>query len=126
MKVTCLHTPCHTKGHICYYVESENETAVFTGDTMFSGGCGHFFEGTPDQMYRALIEIIGTLPDKTKVFVGHEYTVNNLKYAAHVEPNNKKIAEKLSWAQKIRNENKFTVPSTIAEEKLINPFMRVK
>ncbi|CAD5124241.1 DgyrCDS12537 [Dimorphilus gyrociliatus] len=131
LKVTCLHTPCHTKGHICYFVSSDSsvekgENVVFTGDTLFSGGCGHFFEGTPDQMYRALIEVLGSLPDETKVFVGHEYTVNNLKYAAHVEPNNKKIAEKLLWAQKLQAEDKFTMPSSIGEEKLINPFMRVR
>lgn len=74
LDVLCLHTPCHTSGHICYYVEAPSgEKAVFTGDTLFLGGCGRFFEGTAEQMYSALVEKLGGLPDETKVFCGHEY-----------------------------------------------------
>lgn len=75
LNVTCYHTPCHTSGHICYFVEGpKGEKAVFTGDTLFLGGCGRFFEGNAEQMYSALIEKLGTLPDETQVFCGHEYT----------------------------------------------------
>ncbi|GAB6021426.1 hypothetical protein CHUAL_004035 [Chamberlinius hualienensis] len=129
LNVKCLFTPCHTSGHICYYVTSQNESespAVFTGDTLFIGGCGKFFEGSPIQMYKALVEILGNLPLKTRVYCGHEYTVSNLKFAKTVEPDNKSILDKLSWAEKQRSDGVPTVPSTIEEEKQFNPFMRVQ
>lgn len=128
LNVQCLFTPCHTTGHICYYVthEGTNETAVFTGDTLFLAGCGRFFEGTAEQMHNALVNILSKLPDHTKVFCGHEYTLQNLKFAAHVEPKNSEIAKKLEWAIQRRNDAKPTVPSTILDEKLYNPFMRVE
>ncbi|XP_001602195.1 hydroxyacylglutathione hydrolase, mitochondrial isoform X1 [Nasonia vitripennis] len=126
LKIECLHTPCHTRGHICYYVTKDcAEPAVFTGDTLFSGGCGRFFEGTAEQMNKALNEILAKLPDQTKVYCGHEYTINNLKYGRQVEPNNQALVEKLEWACCRRKNNLPTVPSTIGEEKLFNPFMRV-
>ncbi|KAK5640857.1 hypothetical protein RI129_009404 [Pyrocoelia pectoralis] len=127
INVECLYTPCHTTGHICYYLTAEGQTpAVFTGDTLFIGGCGRFFEGTAEQMYNALVTLLGTLPDNTQVFCGHEYTVQNLKFAEHVEKENKDIQHKLRWAIDQRQRGLPTVPSTIAEEKLINPFMRVE
>ncbi|KAM3959200.1 hydroxyacylglutathione hydrolase tenzing norgay [Aphomia sociella] len=128
LNVQCLFTPCHTAGHICYFVtapEEGNDSAVFTGDTLFLGGCGRFFEGTAEQMYKALITILSSLPDQTKVFCGHEYTLQNLKFAQHVEPKNEDIQKKIIWSEERRDEGKPTVPSTIAEEKLYNPFMRV-
>lgn len=126
LSVTCLFTPCHTSGHICYFVEAPNgEKAVFTGDTLFLGGCGRFFEGTAPQMYSALIEKLSKLPDDTKVFCGHEYSLQNLRFGQHVEPDNKDIADKIAWCKVKRDAKEPTVPSTIAEEKLINPFMRV-
>ncbi|XP_015182467.1 PREDICTED: hydroxyacylglutathione hydrolase, mitochondrial isoform X2 [Polistes dominula] len=126
LNVRCLATPCHTTGHICYYVTEEGDTpAVFTGDTLFAGGCGRFFEGTADQMYKALIEILGKLPDETKVYCGHEYTIANLKYGIHVEPENEAIREKMQWAKTQRDKKIPTIPSTIENEKLTNPFMRV-
>uniref|UniRef100_A0A8B9RU61 Hydroxyacylglutathione hydrolase, mitochondrial n=1 Tax=Accipiter nisus TaxID=211598 RepID=A0A8B9RU61_9AVES len=129
LNVKCLCTPCHTSGHICYYVTKPNSSeppAVFTGDTLFVAGCGKFFEGTPEEMYRALIEILGSLDPKTKVYCGHEYTINNLKFARHVEPNNVAIQEKLSWAKAKYDSGEPTIPSTIAEEFTYNPFMRVR
>ncbi|XP_033373806.1 hydroxyacylglutathione hydrolase, mitochondrial isoform X3 [Parus major] len=102
LSVKCLSTPCHTSGHICYYVTKPNSSeppAVFTGDTLFVAGCGKFFEGTPEEMYKALIEILGSLDPKTRVYCGHEYTINNLKFARHVEPSNPSIQEKLAWAK---------------------------
>ncbi|XP_026728931.1 hydroxyacylglutathione hydrolase, mitochondrial isoform X2 [Trichoplusia ni] len=127
MVVQCLFTPCHTAGHICYFVttpDEANDSIVFTGDTLFLAGCGRFFEGTAEQMYGAM-SILGSLPDNTKVYCGHEYTVQNLKFAAHVEPKNEHIKNKLEWAIQRREDGKPTVPSTISEEKQINPFMRV-
>lgn len=82
LDVTCMHTPCHTSGHICYYIEAPfGEKAVFTGDTLFLGGCGRFFEGTAEQMYSALVEKLGSLPDATKVFCGHEYAYDLVNFA---------------------------------------------
>jgi len=127
LDVKCLFTPCHTTGHICYFVQTpdRDNKAVFTGDTLFLGGCGRFFEGTAEQMYSALIEKLSKLPDETSVFCGHEYSLQNLKYGNHVEPDNNAIKEKMIWSQTKRDAEEPTVPSTIAEEKQINPFMRV-
>ncbi|XP_046815680.1 hydroxyacylglutathione hydrolase, mitochondrial isoform X1 [Vespa crabro] len=126
LNVQCLATPCHTTGHICYYITGEGDTpAVFTGDTLFVGGCGRFFEGTADQMYKALIDILGKLPNETKVYCGHEYTGTNLKFGILVEPNNEAIRQKMEWAHSQREKNCPTIPSTIENEKLTNPFMRV-
>lgn len=99
--------------------------AVFTGDTLFLGGCGRFFEGTAEQMYSALIEKLSVLPDETDVFCGHEYSLQNLKFGNHVEPDNVAIQNKIEWSKIKRLASEPTVPSTIAEEKQINPFMRV-
>ncbi|XP_005734676.1 hydroxyacylglutathione hydrolase, mitochondrial isoform X1 [Pundamilia nyererei] len=129
LHVKCLSTPCHTTGHICYYVTKENSTeppAVFTGDTLFVAGCGKFFEGTAEQMHKALIEILGRLPPETRVYCGHEYTVNNLKFARHVEPHNEVIQKKLAWAKEKCSNGEPTIPSTLADEFTFNPFMRVK
>uniref|UniRef100_W8B4Y8 hydroxyacylglutathione hydrolase n=2 Tax=Ceratitis capitata TaxID=7213 RepID=W8B4Y8_CERCA len=127
LKVSCLFTPCHTTGHICYFVESPtgDDRVVFTGDTLFQGGCGRFFEGTPDQMYSALCEKLSSLPEDTKVFCGHEYTLQNMAYARHVEPMNDRIMKRIEWAKLRRATKSPTVPSTIGEEKSWNPFMRV-
>ncbi|XP_034526524.1 hydroxyacylglutathione hydrolase, mitochondrial isoform X2 [Ailuropoda melanoleuca] len=129
LSVKCLSTPCHTSGHICYFVTkpgSSEPPAVFTGDTLFVAGCGKFYEGTADEMYRALIEILGRLPPDTRVYCGHEYTINNLKFARHVEPSNAAVQEKLAWAKEKYSIGEPTVPSTIAEELTYNPFMRVR
>uniref|UniRef100_A0AAY4BJ58 Hydroxyacylglutathione hydrolase, mitochondrial n=1 Tax=Denticeps clupeoides TaxID=299321 RepID=A0AAY4BJ58_9TELE len=129
LNVKCLFTPCHTTGHICYFVtknSSSEPPIVFTGDTLFVAGCGKFFEGTPDQMYKALVEIIGKLPPETRVYCGHEYTINNLKFARHVEPDNENIKKKLAWAKEKYNNGEPTIPSTLADEFTFNPFMRVR
>lgn len=129
LHVKCLATPCHTSGHICYFVSKPGTSkppAVFTGDTLFVAGCGKFFEGTADEMYKALLEILGRLPPDTKVFCGHEYTINNLKFARHVEPQNTAVQQKLAWAKEKYDLGEPTVPSTIAEEFTYNPFMRVR
>ncbi|XP_016956312.1 hydroxyacylglutathione hydrolase, mitochondrial isoform X3 [Drosophila biarmipes] len=129
LKVKCLSTPCHTTGHICYHVTAQDggggEGAVFTGDTLFQGGCGRFFEGTPEEMYEALCTKLSALPDGTKVFCGHEYTLQNMSFARHVEPDNEVIQQRIEWAKHRRASQDPTVPSTIGEEKSWNPFMRV-
>lgn len=110
INVECLFTPCHTSGHICYYLTASGQTpAVFTGDTLFIAGCGRFFEGTAEQMHSALIDKLGNLPDNTKVFCGHEYTLQNLKFAKHVEPDNIDVQEKIKWAEGQRKNNEPTV-----------------
>lgn len=81
----------------------------FLGDTLFLGGCGRFFEGTAEQMHKALIDILGNLPEETKVFCGHEYTLQNLKFAAYVEPKNEHIKNKIEWSKQRRQEGKPTV-----------------
>jgi len=130
LNIKCYGTPCHTTGHICYYItdSEKDEKVVFTGDTLFLGGCGRFFEGTAEQMYTALIEKLSSLPGDTKVYCGHEYSLQNLAYGAHVEPDNQHIADKIKWSRVKRELTPAepTVPSTIDEEKLINPFMRVE
>ncbi|KAG0240848.1 hypothetical protein BGW41_006603 [Actinomortierella wolfii] len=116
-----LYTKCHTQGSVCYYVTHEQDRAVFTGDTLFLAGCGRFFEGTPEEMHHSLLGVLAKLPADTKVYPGHEYTLANLKFAQHVEPDNPHIAKRLKWA----SENKITIPGVLADEYHTNPFMRV-
>ncbi|KAA3464607.1 hydroxyacylglutathione hydrolase cytoplasmic [Gossypium australe] len=127
LNILALHTPCHTKGHISYYITGKDgeDPAVFTGDTLFIAGCGKFFEGTAEQMYQSLCVTLGSLPKPTRVYCGHEYTVKNLQFASTVEPNNARIQQKLAWANGQRKAGLPTIPSTIEEEMETNPFMRV-
>jgi hydroxyacylglutathione hydrolase len=123
IKVTALHTPCHTQDSICYFFEDEDgsDRAVFTGDTLFIGGCGRFFEGTAEMMHKALNETLAALPDDTKVYPGHEYTKGNVKFAKTVLD-----SEAIRKLEKLSQENKQTQgKSTIGDEKKHNPFMRV-
>jgi hydroxyacylglutathione hydrolase len=115
-----LHVPGHTTGAVAYVVEG----AVFTGDTLFVAGCGRLFEGTPEMMHRSLSEKLGRLPPETRVYCGHEYTVSNLRFAVHAEPDNAAAAAKLGRAQAARERGEPTVPSTIGEELETNPFLR--
>ncbi|NXE01197.1 HAGHL protein, partial [Chaetorhynchus papuensis] len=128
IRVRCLFTPCHTSGHMCYFMwedDSPHAPALFSGDTLFVGGCGQFFEGTAEQMHTNLTQILGTLPKDTKIFCGHECTIRNLKFALKVEPENEMVKEKLAWARQRDDEDLPTVPSTLQEEFLYNPFLRV-
>jgi hydroxyacylglutathione hydrolase len=121
IKVTALHTPCHTQDSICYFMEDSttNERVVFTGDTLFIAGCGRFFEGTADEMLAAL-NTLASLPDDTKIYPGHEYTKGNLKFVKTVLEND--AVKKLDNYTK-QHENTTGV-FTIGEEKEYNPFMR--
>ncbi|CAM3642817.1 hydroxyacylglutathione hydrolase [Parendozoicomonas haliclonae] len=119
-----LDTPGHTKGHICYFGQPENIGPVlFCGDTLFAGGCGRLFEGTPAQMLSSLTRL-SQLPEETRVYCAHEYTLSNLKFAHAVEPNNTEIAERIQQVQQLRRLGLPTVPSTIALEQKTNPFLR--
>ena len=120
LAVRALHVPGHTLGAVAYVVED----AVFTGDTLFVGGCGRLFEGTPEQMYTSLSGKLASLPPATRVYCGHEYTVSNLRFAVHAEPENKAAQDKLAWATAMREKGEPTVPSTLAEELATNPFLR--
>jgi hydroxyacylglutathione hydrolase len=117
-----LFIPCHTSGHVALYFPSEK--AVFTGDTLFIAGCGRLFEGTAADMNNNMVKLM-SLPDDTRVYCGHEYTVKNLQFALTLEPSNAKVQAKLQWAQEMRAKKAPTIPSTVAEEKDINPFVRV-
>jgi hydroxyacylglutathione hydrolase len=119
--VKALHIPGHTLGAVAYVAEG----AAFTGDTLFAAGCGRLFEGSAAQMYESLNVTLGSLPDDTRIYCGHEYTVSNLKFAETLEPNNPEIARKLAWANALRAKGEPTLPSTLREEKLTNPFLRV-
>ncbi|MDQ8039205.1 MAG: hydroxyacylglutathione hydrolase [Rickettsiella sp.] len=114
-----LAIPGHTLGHIAYYVED----LLFCGDTLFSAGCGRLFEGTPAQMLNSLNKL-ASLPDETKVYCGHEYTLNNLQFAQIVEPNNIKIKERAEKVRVLRQKNLPSLPASLADERLINPFLR--
>lgn len=120
LEVRVLHNPGHTQGALTYVVED----AAFTGDTLFAAGCGRLFEGTPEMMYRSLNEIIGSLPETTRIFFGHEYTEKNLLFAAQMEPDNAAVARKLASVRKLRSQGRFTTPSLLRDEWATNPFMR--
>jgi hydroxyacylglutathione hydrolase len=113
--------PAHTNGHVAYHFPALN--AVFTGDTMFIGGCGRVFEGKAATMVESLARL-AALPDSTAVYCGHEYTEKNLRFALTLEPNNQALKTKHDAAVKARAAGKWTVPSTIGDEKQINPFLR--
>ncbi len=119
LSLEIMDVPGHTSGAVAYYTDD----MVFSGDTLFTAGCGRMFEGTPPQMHASLSKF-KTLPDSTLLYCGHEYTVSNLKFAASVEPDNTAIQERLRLAEETRNLNSPTVPATLAAEKQTNPFLR--
>ncbi|CAG8662310.1 7863_t:CDS:2 [Funneliformis caledonium] len=121
INVKALFTICHTSASVSFYLQDEKDKAVFTGDTLFIGGCGRFFEGTAEQMHNSLNNILAKLPENTKVYCGHEYTSSNLRFADSVEPDNDFLQQKIQWVK----DHKQTVPSTIGDELKFNPFMRV-
>ena len=114
-----LDIPGHTRAHIAYY----GAGALFCGDTLFACGCGRLFEGTAEQMYTSLSKL-RALPDDTKVYCGHEYTLANIGFAKGVEPGNAALQARESRDRKLRDAGKPTVPSTMREEKATNPFLR--
>lgn len=123
LRLRVIDVPGHTRGHIAYYAEEPRW--LFCGDTLFAGGCGRLFEGTPVQMLASL-DKLAALPDDTKVYCAHEYTVSNLRFAHAAEPDNAAIAARLREEQAKRERQIPTVPSSIGLEKETNPFLRAR
>lgn len=116
--------PGHTAGHIAYLHRPAGAAPLlFCGDTLFSGGCGRLFEGTPAQMHRSLGRL-AELPGQTRVCCAHEYTLSNLRFAQAVEPANTEIEAYRRWCEAERDGGRPTLPSSIARERAVNPFLR--
>ena len=118
-----IHVPGHTKGHICFHFY--NEKLLFTGDTLFSLGCGRIFEGTYEQMFSSLNKIKAMPPD-TQIYCGHEYTLNNSKFCIKHDPENLNLQKKIREIRIKLNNNLPTIPSTLKEELDCNIFLRAK
>ena len=118
-----IEIPGHTLDHIAYYANIDNSPILFCGDTLFAGGCGRVFEGTFDQMYESLMKL-KKLPKNTRIYCGHEYTINNLKFAKAVEPDNIDLIKRYNEVLELRKNNIPTLPSTISIELKTNPFLR--
>ena len=123
LRLAVLDVPGHTAGHIAYVAAQQHW--LFCGDTLFAGGCGRLFEGTPAQMTQSLAKL-AALPDDTLVYCAHEYTLSNLRFASAAEPDNAALAERLEQVQQARARGESTVPSTIGLEKRTNPFLRYR
>jgi hydroxyacylglutathione hydrolase len=118
--------PGHTHAHIAYYfspTEKESVGELFCGDTLFAGGCGRLKEGTPAQMVDSLRKL-RNLPDNTRVWCAHEYTLGNLQFALTVDPNNRDLQQRYNRVVQARQNRKATIPSNLGLEKLTNPFLR--
>jgi len=118
-----IHIPGHTSGHICFYFIKEK--VAFTGDTLFSLGCGRIFEGTYEQMYNSLNKL-KKLPADTKIYCGHEYTLKNSLFCSKYDKNNKNLEKKIFEINNKLKKNLHTMPSTIEEELACNIFLRAK
>ncbi|NJO95732.1 MAG: hydroxyacylglutathione hydrolase [Hyellaceae cyanobacterium CSU_1_1] len=118
--------PGHTRAHIAYYfppIGADETGELFCGDTIFAGGCGRLFEGTPAQMLNSLAKL-RQLPDQTRVWCAHEYTLSNLKFALTVDPDNRDLETRYQKVQQARSQGLATIPSLLGEEKQTNPFLR--
>lgn len=118
-----MEVPAHTAGHIAYHFPDEG--VIFVGDTMFAMGCGRLFEGTAAQMY-ANMRRFEALPDETRVYCAHEYTLSNAAFALNVEPDNEAIIARAAQVREARDRGEPTVPTTIALERATNPFLRAR
>ena len=121
LEAVVIDTPGHTVGHIAYYFAAEK--LLFSGDTMFSLGCGRLFEGTPAQMWESL-QKLAAVPDDTRVYCGHEYTLSNARFASGVDPTNPALKARVQEVEQLRAANAFTLPTMIGIEKATNPFLR--
>ena len=113
--------PGHTLDHIALVFEPEG--IAFVGDTLFAMGCGRLFEGTPQQMFRSLGRL-ADLPSDMRLYPAHEYTLSNARFAAHAEPANSAVAERLQQVQRLRDAGTITLPTTVADEAETNPVVR--
>ena len=119
--VDVLWTPGHTAGHVCYHLPGDG--LLFAADTLFALGCGRLFEGTPAQMWQSLSKL-AALPEDTRVYFGHEYTLSNARFALTVDPDNGALKERAGEIERARAAGRFTAPTTIGLEKRTNPFLR--
>jgi len=119
IKFKAIAVPGHTLDHTAFH----GNNCLFSGDTLFSFGCGRIFEGTPEQMLNSLNKL-KALPDDTKLYCGHEYTLNNLKFTKLVDPDNNELTSKIEFAENQAMVNEPTLPSLLADEKKLNPFLR--
>ncbi len=113
--------PAHTAGHVAFHLPAEQ--VAFVGDTLFAMGCGRLFEGDAQQMHDSL-QRLAALPGETRIYCGHEYTLANARFAAHVEPDNPAIAARLGQVEQLRSAGQITLPTTVADERATNPFVR--
>ncbi|GFO21327.1 hydroxyacylglutathione hydrolase [Plakobranchus ocellatus] len=121
-----LSTPGHTVGHIVYILDGSmfgTEDSLFSGDCLFLGGCGRMFEA-PSKVMLSSLDKLADLNGNTKLWPGHEYAIDNLEFALHVDPDNRRVQDKLEWAKEKRENKLCTCPSTIEEERAYNPFLR--
>ena len=123
LEFSVLEIPGHTLGHIAFVTEIKNQTHLFCGDTLFAGGCGRLFEGTPQQMYQSLTKL-KQLPPETLVYCAHEYTLSNLQFALAVEPDNISLHSRMHAVQTLRKNLQASVPSLLKAELETNPFLR--
>ena len=121
-RVQVIATPGHTAGHICYYLPDDG--LLFAADTLFAMGCGRLFERPAADMWKSFQKLMA-LPDDTKVYFGHEYTLSNARFALTVDPENEVLKKRAAEVETLRNEGRFTIPTTIGFEKQTNPYMRV-
>ena len=116
-----IEVPGHTLGHVALIFEDAG--VAFVGDTLFAMGCGRLFEGSPEQMFTAL-QRLTALPEETRLYCAHEYTLANARYAAHAEPDNAAVSARLAAVTAMRDAGAITLPTTVAEERETNPFVR--
>ena len=124
--VQVFDVPGHTAGHVAYFLPDARPSPVlFSGDTLFSGGCGRLFEGTPKQMLASL-DTLAALPENTRICCAHEYTLSNLRFALAVEPCNTDLQAYQALCQGLRNQGTPTLPARLGTELKINPFLRAR
>jgi hydroxyacylglutathione hydrolase len=124
--VTVWSVPGHTRGHLAFYLDGSTGVtppALFSGDLLFGLGCGRLFEGTAAQMHAAL-EAVCALPDETRIYCAHEYTLLNLPFALHVDPDNRQLQLRANEIRQLRQAGHATLPLELAVEKATNPFLR--
>lgn len=123
LELAVVAVPGHTAGHVAYAGSVDGAPVAWVGDTLFAGGCGRLFEGTPAQMHDSLSRL-AALPGGTRVYCAHEYTLANLRFARVVEPGNRALAEREARARECRDRDQPTIPSLLDDERATNPFLR--
>ena len=121
-EIRVIDTPGHTAGEVSYYMPADK--LLFAGDTLFAMGCGRLFEGTPAHMWASMQRLL-ELPDDTIVYAGHEYTLANARFAVTVDPDNERLRERLAQVERLREDGRPTLPTTMGLERETNPFLRV-